>query len=63
MSKVRKTVTEDDSDFYSSKEVKNKLKISGCKLMHLREDGVIGFKRKGNGYLYSVEDVLKLMNS
>ncbi len=62
MNQVNKNIIEDGTDFYTSKEVKAKLKISGCKLMHLREKGLIGFKKKGNGYLYLAEDVLKLMS-
>ena len=41
----------------SSKEVKEKLKIRSCELMHLREKGVLSADKKGNAYLYSLKDV------
>ncbi|GAA4273615.1 hypothetical protein GCM10022258_29090 [Aquimarina gracilis] len=41
-----------NSKYLSSKETKKALKISGCKLMHLREDGKIEYVKKGNAYLY-----------
>jgi hypothetical protein len=37
-----------------SKETKKILKISDCKLMHLRLEGKIEFKKEGKSYLYLI---------
>ena len=63
MNKVKKNITDSEEKFYNSQQVKDKLKISGCTLMHLRENGDIGFIKSGNAYLYFIEDVLSLMKS
>lgn len=39
----------------SSKDTKAYLKISDCKLMHLREEGALVYKKKGNAYYYKIE--------
>ena len=44
----------DDKIWQSSKEAKAKLKISDCKLMHLRIKGKIDFKKVGRAYYYSI---------
>ena len=41
----------------SSKQVRGKLKIRSCELMHLREDGVLRAEKKGRAYLYNEDDV------
>jgi len=43
----------------TSKEVRSKLKIRSCDLMHLREQGVIRADKEGNAYLYNLKDVEK----
>lgn len=43
--------------WHTSKEVKTILKISDCKLMHLRLEGKIVFKKNGREYLYYIENI------
>jgi hypothetical protein len=43
----------------TSKEVLKALKISSCDLMHMREAGKLTFEKKGNAYMYHLEDVKK----
>jgi len=38
----------------TSKEAKSLLKISDCKLMHLRLEGKIEFKKEGKSFYYSL---------
>lgn len=38
-------------------ESKRILKISDCKLMHLRQDGVLRAEKKGNAFLYHEDDI------
>jgi hypothetical protein len=40
--------------WFSSKETKTALKVSGCELMHLREKGELEFKKVGNAYFYKL---------
>lgn len=47
----------------SSKETRRQLRISTCKLMHLREDGALRFQKQGNSILYSSQDVARLRNA
>lgn len=42
-----------DKKWLSSKETKSLLKISDCKLMHLRLEGKIEFKKVGRSFLYN----------
>lgn len=42
------------SNWFSSKEIKAELKITGCELMHLREEGELEFKKVGNAYFYKL---------
>ena len=42
--------------WYTSKEAKAILKISDCKLMHLRLEGKIVFKKIGRGFLYNIKN-------
>ncbi len=44
-------------EYLNSKEARKSLKISGCELMHLRENGKIEFIKKGNAYLYPRESL------
>lgn len=44
-----------DKKWLSSKETKSLLKISDCKLMHLRLEGKLEFKKVGKAFLYLVE--------
>ncbi len=44
----------ENKKYLSSKETKSLLKISDCKLMHLRLDGKIQFIKKGNAFLYLI---------
>jgi hypothetical protein len=41
--------------WYTSKEAKSLLKISDCKLMHLRLEGIIVYKKNGRGFLYNIK--------
>lgn len=45
---------------YTSKEAKEKLKVSDCHLKHLREVGEITATKKGNAFLYDSDIVDKL---
>jgi len=40
--------------WFSSKEIKTELKVSGCELMHRRERGELEFKKLGNAYFYKL---------
>mgnify|MGYP000624356193 CR=1 FL=1 len=40
--------------WFSSKEARAHLKISGCELMHLREKGELEFQKVGNAYFYKL---------
>jgi hypothetical protein len=40
-----------------SQEVRKELKISDCKLMHLREEGILRSVKKGNAFFYHEDDV------
>ena len=42
-----------DIKWLTSKETKSLLKISDCKLMHLRLQGKIEFKKEGRTFLYN----------
>ena len=46
-----------DNYTYISSEAKKELKISDCKLMHLREEGVIKAIKKGRAFLYNEDDI------
>ena len=43
----------------SSKEAKSLLKVSDCHLAHIRGSGKIKFTKKGNAYLYSINDIIE----
>jgi hypothetical protein len=43
-----------DKKWLTSKETKSLLKISDCKLMHLRLEGKIDFKKVGMAFLYCI---------
>lgn len=38
----------------TSKEAKSLLKVNDCKLMHLRLEGKIEYKKEGRRFLYSI---------
>jgi len=42
-------------NWFSSKETKSHLKISDCKLMHLRLEGKIEYKKEGRSYYYLLD--------
>lgn len=44
----------------SSKETQQRLKISGCELMHRRESGKLAFKKQGNAYCYFIKANLQV---
>jgi len=50
---------EEEKEYYTSKEAKKILKVSDCKLMHLREEGKIKAVKKGNAYLYEITKIQK----
>ena len=41
----------------TSKKAEKALRVDSCKLMHLRLEGKLRFKKKGNAFLYSREDM------
>lgn len=43
-----------DKKWLSSKETKSLLKISDCRLMHLRLEGKIEIKKVGRAYYYFI---------
>lgn len=43
----------------TSKEAKSILKISDCKLMHLRESGILRVNKEGRRFMYNEDDVKK----
>lgn len=52
----------EDKKYIPTTKVKEVLKISDCSVMHLRISGELKFTKKGNSYLYLIEDVEKLVN-
>ena len=46
--------------YLNSKETKASLKISDCKLSHIRIEGKLQFVKKGNAFLYVESSVKKL---
>jgi hypothetical protein len=48
-------------DYMPTKEVKSKLKVQACDVMHLREAGQMQFTKKGNAFWYLRSDVEKLV--
>src|SRR5690554_1624400 len=44
-----------EQQWLSSKEMKAYLNISDCKLMHLREEGELEYKKRGDLYFYKIE--------
>lgn len=42
---------------YKSNEAKKLLKVSDCKLMHLREQDVLRAVKKGRSFYYHEEDI------
>ncbi len=52
----------ENNNWLTSKETCKKLKISDCDLMHFRLEGKLNFYKKGNAYLYSKDDIEKLLN-
>jgi excisionase family DNA binding protein len=47
----------EEKEYYTSKEAKKILKVSDCKLMHLREEGKIKAVKKGRAFLYKTESL------
>jgi hypothetical protein len=46
----------ENSKWYTSKEAKSLLKISDCKLMHLRLEGKIKFKKERRAFYYNIKN-------
>ena len=42
---------------HKSTDAKKILKVSDCKLMHLREEGILRTVKKGNAFLYHEDDI------
>jgi len=40
------------NEWLSSTEIRQRLRISGCELMHRREAGLLQYKKVGNAYYY-----------
>ena len=51
---------EKKSTWLSSQEAQKHLKIKGCDMMHYRVSGKLTFQKKGNAYLYLLDDLDKL---
>lgn len=49
------------SEWLSSADARKHLRVSSCELMHLREAGQLRFKKQGNAFLYSFQDVQRLI--
>ena len=47
-------------EWLSSAEARAIMRLSTCDLTHLRESGNVRFRKKGNAYLYSVDDCKKV---
>lgn len=43
-----------NTNWLTSKEAQKVLKVSGCKLMHLRVSGKLTFKKQGNAFYYRI---------
>ncbi|MBA6371512.1 MAG: hypothetical protein ACI89T_002086 [Cognaticolwellia sp.] len=39
----------------TSKKTQKLLNISGCELMHLRENGKLTFRKQGNAFFYQID--------
>ena len=48
-----------DHYLVTSSEAKRLLKLSDCKLMHVREQGIIRATKKGRSFLYNIKDIEK----
>jgi predicted membrane GTPase involved in stress response len=46
-----------EEKWLSSKEAKKILKVSDCRLSHLRNNGELVFMKKGNAFLYSLQHI------
>jgi hypothetical protein len=44
-------------DWLTSKEAERALHVDSCKLMHLRLEGRLRFRKRGNAFMYSNEDI------
>ena len=51
------------SDWLTSTEAEKALKSTSCHLMHLRQDGLLSFKKRGNSYLYNSKDINELVKN
>jgi hypothetical protein len=60
---VQASPAEQPGDWLTSGQAKAELKISSCDLMHHRVARKLAFRKEGNAFLYSQEDVRKLRNS
>lgn len=47
-------------DWLDSKAACKELHVSACDLSHIREDGKLRYKKKGNAFRYAKEDVQRL---
>ena len=47
----------DKETWLSSKETKKILKVSDCRLSHMRKEGELVFMKKGNAFLYSLQHI------
>jgi len=48
--------------YLTSKEAKSIIKISDCKLMYLRESGVLRADKKGRRFMYNEDDLKSIGN-
>ena len=45
-----------EDNWLKSSEIRKKLKVSACKLAHLRDAGQLPYRKKGNAYLYEDDE-------
>ena len=45
----------------ASREARGRLHVSACHLMHLRLEGRVQHRKQGNAFLYSAEDIERLL--
>lgn len=53
------TISRGDSpnDWLTSKQTEKALAVNSCELMHLRLSGRLHFRKQGNSFLYSNQDI------
>jgi len=47
-------------NWLSSREARRRLRVSACRLMHLRLEGKVRHRKEGKAFLYSAGDIERL---